>query len=164
MIKLKSLILEDVYEYFYHATKPENLPGIVAKGLIPSKETNWGGDLGKFSEGKIFVTDNFRSANYYGNILWRDYPNRFRPILRFKYNKLRFIPDKHSEHDFYVEYPLKARFEIFVYDENQQHDAEISHNGDIFFNENSGTWRPLTKDVADSIATGEWDGEEINYD
>jgi hypothetical protein len=160
MIKLKSLLLEDVYEYFYHATSPNSLPGIVDKGLIPPKETNWGGDLGKFSEGKVFATDRFRDANFYGNVLWRKNPSRFRPILRFKYDKSRFIPDKQSSHDFYVEYPLKARFEIFIYSKNQAEFGTMERNGDIYFNEKAGEWRLLTKDIADSIATGEWDDEE----
>jgi hypothetical protein len=163
MIKLKSLLEENVYEYFYHATTPNALPNIVNRGLMPSENTNWGGDLGKFSEGKIFVTKKFRTANYYGNIIWRNNSNRYRPILRFKYNKLRFIPDKRSTDDFYVEFTLKARFEMFVYNENTK--IETEHNGDMWFNEHTGHWRPLTKELSESISTGEWDGEEPeNYE
>jgi hypothetical protein len=154
----EGIINEDLYEYFYHFTTPEALPSIVIKGLIPSENTNWGGDLGNFSHGKVFVAKNFRQANYYGNIIWRNYPNRYRPILRFKYNKLRFIPDKETKEDMYVEYPIKAKFEIFVYNEHTK--IDYGNHGDIFFKEKTGEWRPLTKDLADSIATGEWDGEE----
>ena len=155
----ESVINEDLYEYFYHATTPEALPGIVAKGLIPSGDTHWGGDLGKYSEGKVFVAKNFRQANYYGNIIWRNHSNRYRPILRFKYNKHRFIPDKETKEDMYVEYPIKARFEIFVYDENTK--VQYGNHGDTFFKENTGRWRPLTRDLASDIMHGEWDGDEI---
>ncbi len=154
----EDIINEDLYEYFYHATTPEALPSIVLHGLIPSENTNWGGDLGEFSYGKVFVAKTFRQANYYGNIIWRNNSNRYRPILRFKYNKLRFIPDKETREDMYVEYPIKTRFEIFVYNENTK--INYGNHGDTFFKEKTGEWRPLTKDLADSIATGEWDGED----
>jgi len=164
MISLKNILFENVYEYFYHATLPENLPEIVIHGLIPSKNPHWGGDLGKFSYGKVCISDRFREANYYGNILWRDNPNRYRPILRFKYNKLRVIsdPSKSAAHDFYVEYPIKAKFEIFVYNENTKYKQDS--NGDIWFNDKTGGWRFLTKDIADGIATGEWDKENEDED
>lgn len=162
MIKLKSLLLEELYEYFYHATKPESLPNIVSKGLLPSTEKqNWGGDLGKHSEGKMFVTDSFNQANYYGNILWRNDPDRYKPILRFKYNKLRFIPDKRSPHDFYLNYPIKTKFEIFVYD---YENIEFNNKNGIFvMDERSGIWRILTMDIAKSIETGEWDNNSYLY-
>jgi RNA:NAD 2'-phosphotransferase (TPT1/KptA family) len=38
MIKLKDILIEDLYEYFYHATTPDALPGIVKHGLLPSKD------------------------------------------------------------------------------------------------------------------------------
>ena len=51
MIKL-SAIMESKDKYFYHATTCKSLPGIVSRGILPSdSETNWGGDLGKWSEG-----------------------------------------------------------------------------------------------------------------
>lgn len=93
--------------------------------------------------------------------MWRDEPNRYKPILRFKYNKYRVISDKESKHDFYAEYPLKAKFEIFVYDENTS--VETDPNGDTWFNERTGEWRPLTQNIAIAISTGEWDGEEIEW-
>ncbi len=162
MIKMRDILFEEMHRYYYHATLPENLPGIVAKGLIPSEEPHWGGDLGKESYGKIFVTDKFRTANYYGNILWRDHPNRYRPILRFVRSKMKLTPDKYAAHDFFTEQPINERFEIFVYDENTK--VEQMHNGDVWFNERTGHWRPLTHEIASAIATGEWDGEEIDHD
>ena len=155
----ESTINEDLYEYFYHATTPEALESILEKGLIPSEKTHWGGGLGKFSEGKVFVAKNFRRANYYGNIIWRNHPTRYRPILRFKYNKHRFVPDKEPQEDMYVEYPIKAKFDIFVYDENTK--IDYNHRGDTFFKESTGHWRPLTRELASAIMSGEWDGEEI---
>ena len=44
MIKMRDILFEEMHRYYYHATLPENLPGIVAKGLIPSVEPHWGGD------------------------------------------------------------------------------------------------------------------------
>ena len=159
MIKLKSLLLEEVYEYFYHATTPNALTNIVKHGLLPSKNPNWGGALGNQSIGKIFVTSKFKRANYYGNVVWRNNPKRYKPILRFKYNKLNLIPDKYSDDDFYIEFPIKTTFEIFVYNDTTKIDRNKFDN-DMQFHENTGDWRLLTKDIADSIATGEWDEEE----
>jgi len=158
MIKLKSILLEGVYEYFYHATTPNALPNIVKHGLLPSKNPNWGGALGDSSIGKIFVTNKFKRANYYGNVIWRNNPKRYRPILRFKYNKLGLVPDKHSADDFYVESPLKTEFEVFVYNDTTKIDRD-KFGDDMRFHEETGNWRVLTKDIADSIVTGEWDAE-----
>lgn len=159
MIILKELLTEDLYPYFYHATTPDALPGIVEKGLIPSTETHWGGELEKFSLGKIFIADRFYTANYYGNMIWRNEPNRYRPILKFKYNKHRIVRDKLALHDFYLEYPIKPRFELFIYDQ----DTIIKYDqstGDTWFDEKTGHWRPLTHDLATMISSGEWDGED----
>jgi hypothetical protein len=160
MIKLKSLLLEDVYEYFYHATTTDNLPNIFLKGLLPSENPHWGGDLGKQSYGKVFVSKIFRAANYYGNILWRNEPEKYKPILRFKYNKLRFIPDKHSTNDFYIQYPIKTHFDIFVYNDDTK--IKVERNGDTWFDEKTGFWRKLTKELSDVISSGEWDKDFIN--
>jgi hypothetical protein len=151
MIKTRDILLEET-RYYYHATLPENLPDIVTKGLVPSEDPHWGGDLGKKSTGKIFVTDKFQTANYYGNILWRNRPYRYRPILRFA-QKIKLTPD--ATHDFYAEQPIKARFEIFVYDENTKFTQE--RDGDVWFDECTGHWRPLTYEIASAIASGEWD-------
>jgi hypothetical protein len=160
MIKLKDLIREDVYEYFYHATTADALPSIQSKGLLPSEESHWGGELGELSYGKVFVTKNFNTAVFYGNSgIWKSQdPNRFKPVLRFKYNKLRFVPDKQSANDFYVKYPLKVVFEVFV----SQDKNDTDDRGDVHYNQNKGEWRILTKDIAESIKYGEWDGEIID--
>jgi hypothetical protein len=52
---------------FYHATKPEYLPSIVKHGLTPNidRKTNWGGKLGKWSKGKVFVTADIFTAQFY---------------------------------------------------------------------------------------------------
>lgn len=161
MIKLKSLLLEGKYKYFYHATEPDFLPSIVHNGLIPGEETHWGGDLGKWSEDKIFVTDKFYWANYYGNVgVWKGLSSeRYKPILRFKYDSSRLIKDPQTLiGDYYSEIPIKTQFEIFMDLDNTVPD----HQGKIYYNRKKGHWRILTKEIADAIATGEWDNEIIN--
>ena len=160
MIKLIT-IMEGTNEYFYHATTCEALPGIVTRGLLPSDETHWGGDLGKFSEGKVFLTNDFSTAVFYGNAgIWgNQHFNCFRPILRVQYDKNELMYDQQSKGDYYSEIPIRGSFEIFVPSEN---DKGIGADGLAYYNEKIGTWRSLTKDIAESIATGEWDGEIID--
>jgi len=168
MIKLSSILNEILEEnknihYFYHATLADRLPSIQKNGLQPSEETNWGGELGKWSFGKIFLASKFRSANYYGNILWRNnHPNRYRPILRIKYDINLLTPDQQSSGDFYSESEITVPIEIFVYNEDTK--TRYDSNGDTWFNEKTGHWRELTKELSEGIYHGEWDGEIIDDD
>lgn len=66
------LSLLEADDYYYHMTSSYNMEGIYNKGLIPSKETHWGGDLGASSIGKVFLGKERSHAEYYGNILKRD--------------------------------------------------------------------------------------------
>lgn len=144
------LWLENRYyhpRYFYHATTCEALPSIFKQGLLPSKNPTWGGSLGEWSQGKICLADTMKEAEYYGNAgIWRGHVNQFHPVLRFLYNPNELKPDPQAPGDYYSEKPIKAKFEIF--DETN--------------------WRPLTKDIADAIYHGDWDGEnpddEDNYE
>jgi len=157
MIKLKELLKETKQSYFYHATTAEALPKIIKQGLLPSTgNTHWGGDLGKFSEKKVFVTNNFNTAVFYGNAgIWKSqHQNRFKPLLRFKYNELKLEKDLASKGDFYSKIPIISSFEIFVGNEN------TDNRGDVHYN--VGTWRLLTFQIADSIYHGEWDGEIVD--
>lgn len=56
---------------FYHVTLADNIPKIAKMGLIPSEETNWGGDLGNTSLGKVYLAKSPQHALYYGLILFR---------------------------------------------------------------------------------------------
>ena len=152
---------EGKHRYFYHATTCKALPGIVTHGLLPNeKETTWGGDLGKFSEGKVFMTTTFGMADYYGNAgIWgNQHHNQFKPLLRFRHSIWDLTPDPQTPGDYYSEIPIKSRFEIFVSDENQ----EAGSDGKVYYKEGAGIWRPLTGDMADAIYHGEWDGEIID--
>ena len=153
MIKLKSLLPEGKTAWVYHSTMAKHLPNIVRKGLLPAVETNWGGDLGQFSQGKVFVTDYFNRAVYYGNCgPWRkDKSIKFKPVLRFKYDLTKLKSDPSTRHDFYSEVPIITDFWVFVpLYEHEQGD-------DTIFDENYGEWRKLTPEIATAIATGEWD-------
>ena len=55
---------------FYHATQADKLPQIAKMGLIPSQETNWGGQLGDLD--KVNLTKSPQHAAYYGLILFRN--------------------------------------------------------------------------------------------
>ena len=161
MIKLTSIMTEGKNRYFYHATTCKALPGIVARGLLPNEgETTWGGDLGKFSEDKVFMTTTFIMADYYGNAgIWgKQHYNQFKPLLRFRHSSWDLLPDPQTSGDYYSEIPIKGRFEIFVPDETQ----EVGSDGRVYYKEGNGTWRPLTKNIADAIYHGEWDGEIID--
>jgi hypothetical protein len=166
MIKLK-LLLESMTEWFYHATTAKALPGIMERGLLPAEETNWGGDLGKWSEGKVFLTDRFKRAVFYGNAgIWqKEHINQFKPLLRIRLDKTELEEDPQSNDDYYSEIPIRGNFEIFVPTEETETPDE---RGNVLYAEFNSEWRPLTKDIADAIATGEWDGETIddkeNYD
>jgi hypothetical protein len=168
MIKLKSLLKnykrdqsllkEDAADsvYFYHATLADHLPSIYKEGLLPSENTHWGGALGNASLGKVFVTDSFKTANFYGNILWRNgKEDRFKPILRFKYPKSKLTKDKNSARDYYSSTTIKVPFDIFVY--NQDTKIQMEKNGDVWFDQNTGYWRSLSNETSKSIYYGEWD-------
>lgn len=160
----EAIVVESTFRYFYHATLPNALPGIVTHGLRPSENPNWGGDLGAKSQGKVFVTDDFGIANFYGNVLWRKQPKRYRPILRFKYDQSRLIHDENTSGDYYSKTPIKARFEIFVYN-LEDHKFGLGagkYENDVEFYDTKGEWRPLTMNIAQAIATGEWDETEVD--
>lgn len=162
----EAVINEAQYGTFYHATFPENLPGIVTKGLVPSKEPHWGGDLGTTSYDKVFVTDDFGIANFYGNVLWRKNPRRYRPILRFKYDRSQLVRDEKTSGDYYTNSTIKARFEIFVYN-LEDHKLGLGagkYANDVEFYDKKGEWRPLTMNIAQAIATGEWDEVDNSED
>lgn len=123
--------------YFYHATLPDRLPSIAERGLIPSEETNWGGQLGDQSLGKIFASETPAGAAYYGEIITRELrrtnPDVFLPLLRFK-RPDEFKRDSQTEQDWFSELPVKLHMDVWT----------------------GSDWRPLTKEVAEAIATGEW--------
>ncbi len=58
--------------YLYHATSADRMSSIRSKGLLPSEETHWGGDLGVASEGKVFAADTIEKALYYAAIVFRN--------------------------------------------------------------------------------------------
>lgn len=58
--------------FLYHASSADRMPGIRAEGLLPSEKTHWGGDLGAFSEGKVFAAATIEKALYYAAIVFRE--------------------------------------------------------------------------------------------
>ncbi len=56
----------------YHATFADALDSITEKGLLPSEDPHWGGDLGEKSYGKVFFGKTPSDALYYARILFRD--------------------------------------------------------------------------------------------
>lgn len=59
-------------QFYYHATKAENLDSIAKRGLKPSEDPQWGGQLGDQSLGKVFFAANPRAAMYYAMIVFHD--------------------------------------------------------------------------------------------
>ena len=55
---------------YYHATSSKRLNRIATQGLLPSKEPQWGGDLGNTSIGKVFLADTPKDAMFYARILF----------------------------------------------------------------------------------------------
>jgi len=111
-------------KYFYHATKNENLTYIYWNGLIPSKKSNWSGDLGDFSIGKVFMTSNFVTAKFYGSMINKTNPS---PILRIdggvnyiidkngsKINLIKDKKDKKPTFDYYTTFKIECNFEILI--------------------------------------------------
>lgn len=160
MIRLKSLLKEEI-KWMYHATTADRLPSIFSNGLLPSKNPRWGGMLGHHSMGRIFVTENFLTACRYGNSgIWKgERLNRFKPVLRFKYDTDNMTFDVGSRGDYFTGNPIKTNFDIFVPINDENH---MDDHGDIWYKENDGEWRMLTKNVAVAIDTGEWDREIID--
>ena len=155
MIRLTEILMH----YFYHATTADALPLIVKAGLIPSKKANWSGEIRKHSLGKVFVTNNFDDAMMYGNYgIWdHQHTNRFRPILRFKYDENQLVKD--IENDWYSKTLIKSKFEIFVPNINT---LVPDSAGDTEYDENKGQWKLLTIKLASEIYLGKWDGEIID--
>jgi predicted GNAT family acetyltransferase len=58
--------------YVYHSTAANNLPAIAEQGLSPSKDPQWGGELGNNSLGKVFFTHSPKDAHYYGEVNFRE--------------------------------------------------------------------------------------------
>ena len=142
----------DYDTYFYHTTRTKHLPSIVKYGLTPNidRETHCEGDFGQWSKGKVFVTENIYNAQYYGNIIMKNYSLSWIPILRFKIpENIKLKPDLSSEFneescspdDWYSQFPIITNFEI----------------------KDGKKWIKLTKELADDIAGGDWDGEKIEY-
>ena len=100
---------------FYHATKPEYLPEILKHGLTPNidRKTNWGDELGKWSKGKIFVTDELSNAILYGKMI--NYTS-FSPILRVWVDKNKLTFDEDSGSDWYSKETINGDFEIKIDD------------------------------------------------
>jgi hypothetical protein len=112
-------------EYFYHATIDENVDGIYERGLQPSTDTNWGGDLGRNSKGKMFFSATPNRAVFYAFVvqsrggweceledgeLTKCYPEVV--LLRVPSEKLYDIhkerPDL-MENDYFVERPVPVK-------------------------------------------------------
>jgi len=130
-------------KWFYHATKPEYLPEIVKYGLTPNidRETNWKGDLGEFSKGKIFVTNDLKQSLFYGKIIsendenYDPYRIKFIPILRLLIDPNKLTRDEESDYDWYSTKIINDKFEIYIDD----------------------SWIKLTPDLAKEIYNGLWD-------
>jgi len=118
---------------FYHATKPEYLPEIVKFGLTPNidRKTNWSDELGKWSKGKIFVTDALSNAIMYSKMI--NYPS-FSVILRIQIDSNKLIFDDESDSDWYSKKPIIGDFQIKI--------------GNI--------WKKLTMELAEKIAYKEY--------
>ena len=122
---------------FYHATKPKYLPSIVKHGLTPNldRDTNWHGALGKWSKGKVFVTADIFTAQFYGEQI-NHFNDNFHPILRIKLDKNELIKDDETDNDWYSTKPIIGNFEVRDIDK---------------------TWKKLTPEVAQNILDGYWD-------
>jgi hypothetical protein len=57
---------------YYHVTLADRVPSIRQKGLIPSDDPHWGGDLGATSINKVYTAKAPSHAIYYGLLKFRD--------------------------------------------------------------------------------------------
>jgi len=64
--------LDDREKTYYHVTLADRIPNIRQKGLVPSDDPHWGGNLGDTSIDKIFATRAPSQAIYYGLLKFRD--------------------------------------------------------------------------------------------
>lgn len=130
-------------KWFYHATRPETLPHIVRDGLTPNinRKTNWGDPdddfLGEWSRGKVFVTSEFPTAIFYGQVV-NNYSHKFWPILKIKLDPNTLIKDKKSDNDWYSEEPINGEFQIYTYRKPYWDDRN---------------WKNLTPKLAEIITT-----------
>jgi hypothetical protein len=133
---------------FYHATKSEHLLDIVKSGLLPNmdRRTNWKGELGEWSKGKVFVTEDFKTARFYGcemNVSDENHDpscTKFIPILRIWINKDELTRDEETTCDWYSTKPIIGEFEIYL----------------------DGPWEKLDLKLAEEISQGKWDEYEEN--
>lgn len=65
-------------DFWYHCTFSNAIPSIQQQGLLPSKDTNWGGDLGYSSVGRIYLARYPQDAFYYASIILRKHLENFR--------------------------------------------------------------------------------------
>ena len=132
-------------KWFYHATKSEYLPEIVEHGLTPNidRETNWKGEFEKWSRGKVFVTENFATAEFYGEEICKNDPNydpyciKFIPILRIWLDSKKLTKDHSEEYDWYSTKPITGEFEIY--------------------NDRVDEWIEFDEYLAHDMAQGYWD-------
>jgi broad specificity phosphatase PhoE len=96
--------------YLYHCTPADRIPGIQREGLRPSEDTNWGGDLGTGSLGKVFFSSTLKDAWYFGEIIfrhdletWGTIPAYQPVILRVGAPSLRDARNGGDANEFFVE-------------------------------------------------------------
>lgn len=133
---------KDNKSWFFHSTKKDYLVDIVKHGLLPNdnRKTNWKGEFGDWSRGKIFVADNISSAIFYGKIINNE--AYFYPILRVLIDKNELTKDTEAIGDWYSTKPIKGEFEIYNFKRPYHSDKN---------------WKKLTLDLAEEIVAGEWD-------
>ncbi len=92
--------------YLYHCTSTDRVVSIQNKGLQPSVDPHWGGELGDTSLGKVFFADSPEHAYYYGEIVFRDTLQleglAGAPILLRVRNLQGMVQDKQDTHAFYA--------------------------------------------------------------
>jgi hypothetical protein len=103
-------------QWFYHATKIEYLSSIFRNGLTPNTEKKSNFEASpdiQYSKNKVFVTESFQRALFYGSIINKD-TNDFIPILRVQLNKKELQRDYIGEsYDWYSEKKIDGPFEIW---------------------------------------------------
>lgn len=79
------ILLEQETTIYYHATTSDRVENIARNGLVPSEEPRWGGGLGDYSLGKIFLAEKPTKALFYAGIIFREmletYGLAYLPIL-----------------------------------------------------------------------------------
>jgi len=127
----------------YHASLARNFESIASSmSLKPSEKTNWGGELGAGSEGRVYFTNSREQAEYYGNILARDIgdPGEFLAVLRVEVPEEWLEQDPDDLHSSFTEreVPLEGKSQVW----------------------SGKDWRALTRSVVEVIGSREWDEYE----